>query len=142
MIPNPRNIDGVLIVASGSGIGARPVGMRPASLLMNKSLTSILVLFALSQSMSASMAATPVAPVKEPPKEHPCVAPRTRTAYKPESRCQNLKIGLETRTYRLYKPKLVGKNPLPVLLVLHGGGGSGSQMEELTRGQFNRVADQ
>ncbi len=76
-----------------------------------------------------------------PVKGIPCVATPSRIAYKVESRCLHLQMGEATRTYRLYKPKTVAKKTLPVLLVLHGGGGSGSAMEALTLGQFNRIAD-
>jgi polyhydroxybutyrate depolymerase len=101
-------------------------------------------LFAMVASMLWVLVAAPgsIAAAPAPTaKDIACVAPRTRTTYKVESRCLNLKVGVDTRTYRLYKPKVAGKTPLPVLLVMHGGGGSGSQMEDLTRGQFNRVAD-
>ena len=78
-----------------------------------------------------------------------CVPPRGHTAYKIESRCKALSFDARMRTYRLYVPNSIGprsrkqalrKSP-PVLLVLHGGGGSGSAMEALTRGRFNRAAD-
>ncbi len=50
--------------------------------------------------------------------------------------------GGRNRTYRLHLP--VGdhsRKPFPLLIVLHGGGGSGEKMEELTLGGFNRLAD-
>jgi polyhydroxybutyrate depolymerase len=80
------------------------------------------------------VAAAPTKPIQ-------CIAPRGRNTYKVESRCLNMEFGGEIRTYRLYKPKIETKEELPVLLVLHGGGGSGSAMEGLTLGQFNRIAD-
>jgi len=46
------------------------------------------------------------------------------------------------RTYRVHLPpslKRVDKPPL--LIVLHGGGGSGKQMERMTLGKFNTLAD-
>jgi len=50
--------------------------------------------------------------------------------------------GLE-RTYRIYMPPSYDKStPLPLLIALHGGGGSGEKMEELTLGGFNRLSDQ
>jgi polyhydroxybutyrate depolymerase len=48
----------------------------------------------------------------------------------------------ETRTYRLYKSKEPHKSPLSLLVALHGGGSSGSGMEIISLGQFNRIADQ
>jgi polyhydroxybutyrate depolymerase len=44
------------------------------------------------------------------------------------------------RTYRLYVPTRLHE-PAPLLFVLHGGGGSGSNMELMTRQEFNRIAD-
>lgn len=46
------------------------------------------------------------------------------------------------RTYRLHLPATddPGK-PTALLVVLHGGGGSGEKMEHLTLGGFNRLAD-
>jgi polyhydroxybutyrate depolymerase len=70
-----------------------------------------------------------------------CVAARGRSPVKIESRCMNLQVGEATRTYRLYKPHTLAKSSVPLLLVLHGGGGSGSAMEGLTLAQFNRIAD-
>jgi polyhydroxybutyrate depolymerase len=44
------------------------------------------------------------------------------------------------RTVRIYQPsmRIAGA---PLILILHGGGGSASSMELLTRGAFNRIAD-
>jgi polyhydroxybutyrate depolymerase len=48
--------------------------------------------------------------------------------------------GLE-RTYRIYVPRGDRARPMPVVLVLHGGGGTGAGMETLTRGGLNRLAE-
>ena len=49
--------------------------------------------------------------------------------------------GLE-RTYRLYVPSAFGKaKSMPLVIVLHGGGGTGERMEHLTLGGFNKLAD-
>ncbi|HYM36523.1 MAG TPA: PHB depolymerase family esterase [Steroidobacteraceae bacterium] len=69
-----------------------------------------------------------------------CVAARGRSSYKVESRCMNLQQG-DVRTYRIYTPRTPPKTLMPLILVLHGGGGSGSAMEGLALGQFNRIAD-
>ncbi len=44
------------------------------------------------------------------------------------------------RTYRIYVPARRGNRRLPLLIALHGGGGSGAGMERLT--QFSRLARQ
>lgn len=66
----------------------------------------------------------------------------TRGLRKPalESTCEHLAVAGHTRTYRLYVPARL-HGPAPLVLVLHGGGGSGANMEELTLAQFNRLAD-
>jgi len=49
--------------------------------------------------------------------------------------------GLE-RTYRIYVPASNDKaNPVPLLIVLHGGGGTGEGMVKLTQGGFNKLSD-
>lgn len=49
--------------------------------------------------------------------------------------------GLE-RTYRIHIPASYHKaNPIPLLFVLHGGGGTGKAMEKLTLGGFNKLSD-
>ena len=68
--------------------------------------------------------------------------------------CQNAIAGQETstihslifdgleRTYRLHIPPSYDKTKTaPLLLALHGGGGSGERMEELTLRGFNRLSD-
>lgn len=49
--------------------------------------------------------------------------------------------GLE-RTYRLHLPPRGNRaSPLPLVIVLHGGGGTGENMIQLTGGGLNRLAD-
>jgi polyhydroxybutyrate depolymerase len=49
--------------------------------------------------------------------------------------------GIE-RTYRLYIPKSLDRGRrAPLVIVLHGGGGSGRRMEAVTLGSFNRLAE-
>jgi polyhydroxybutyrate depolymerase len=49
--------------------------------------------------------------------------------------------GLE-RTYHIHIPASYDKaNPIPLLLVLHGGGGTGERMVKLTQGGFNKLSD-
>lgn len=74
-------------------------------------------------------------------KEPDCVSARGRSAYKIESKCMRLPYDNQVRTFRIYVPTTPAKKPLPLLLALHGGGGSGSAMEALTLGQFNRLGD-
>jgi polyhydroxybutyrate depolymerase len=57
-----------------------------------------------------------------------------------ESRCETLSFDGQRRSYRLYAPAHVA-SPAPVVFVLHGGGGSGSNMELMTNHGFNRIAD-
>lgn len=54
-----------------------------------------------------------------------------------------LKAGGLLRTYRLYVPKAFNKSkPVPLIIALHGGGGSGENMEAFTVGRFNELAEQ
>jgi len=57
-----------------------------------------------------------------------------------ESRCESLESGGLKRSYRIYLPAHLAQ-PAPVVLMLHGGGGSGSAQELLSKGGFNRIAD-
>jgi polyhydroxybutyrate depolymerase len=60
----------------------------------------------------------------------------------PRATTGSLQFGGRERTYRLYVPPQADRaGPMPVVLVLHGGGGTGSGMETLTRGGLNRLAD-
>jgi polyhydroxybutyrate depolymerase len=57
-----------------------------------------------------------------------------------ESSCRELAFGGRQRTYRLYVPAKVN-GPSAVVFVIHGGSGTSSGMEPLTRQGFNRIAD-
>jgi polyhydroxybutyrate depolymerase len=60
----------------------------------------------------------------------------------PETTTGALSFGGFQRTYRLYVPATLDRRrPTALVLVLHGGGGTGEAMEKLTRGGFNRLAD-
>ncbi len=69
-----------------------------------------------------------------------CLSSRGRVKGSLESRCESLDHDGRMRTYRLYVPAKL-RAPAPLLFVLHGGGGSGSNMELITHRGFNRVAD-
>jgi polyhydroxybutyrate depolymerase len=69
-----------------------------------------------------------------------CLANRGRIQGTPESRCESLTHAGRQRTYRLYVPKRL-HDPAPLIFVLHGGSGSGANMELMTRQGFNRMAD-
>lgn len=97
-------------------------------------LASVGVALAISLVDSVAVAASPA-------KQVACLATRGRTEYKTQTRCMRVSMADSTRTYRLYAPRTQSKQPMPIILVLHGGGGSGSTMEALTKGQFNRIAD-
>ena len=83
------------------------------------------------------MAACISEPAKAPPE---CESAGERLGGTLESTCRALEYGGRTRTYRIYFPAS-HPQPVPLLFVVHGGMGSGSGMELLTRGQFNRIAD-
>lgn len=56
--------------------------------------------------------------------------------------CHTLRVNGEARSYRLYVPANVAAHPsLPLILVLHGGGGAGVSMVGMTKGSFHTVAD-
>jgi len=70
-----------------------------------------------------------------------CVSPRgLRLRGDVESRCETLSFDGRIRSYRVYVPAHVA-TPAPVVFGLHGGGGSGSGMELVTKAGFNRIAD-
>jgi polyhydroxybutyrate depolymerase len=54
----------------------------------------------------------------------------------------SMSFGGLDRAFRLYVPSTLDRShPAPLLLVLHGGGGTGELMERLTLGGLNRMAD-
>ena len=57
-----------------------------------------------------------------------------------EAACYSLQHDGLKRTLRIYAPQ-GHSGPLPLVLLLHGGGGTGGGMEWLTRRGFNRIAD-
>jgi len=69
-----------------------------------------------------------------------CVERSSRKAAERESVCYEMRYGGQTRTLRIYAPSARGAM-LPLLVVLHGGGGDGGGMEGLTRKGLNRIAD-
>src|SRR5262245_7308993 len=69
-----------------------------------------------------------------------CLPNRGRIHGTLESRCESLTHEGRTRTYRVYVPQRL-HDPAPLVFVLHGGGGSGANMELMTRQGFNRMAD-
>jgi polyhydroxybutyrate depolymerase len=68
-----------------------------------------------------------------------CLAARRKDAGH-EAACYSLVHDGRKRTLRIYVPP-EHSEPLAVVLVLHGGGGTGGDMEWLTRRGFNRIAD-
>jgi polyhydroxybutyrate depolymerase len=69
-----------------------------------------------------------------------CLSARRADAAGHEAGCYSVTHGGMKRTLRVYVPS-GRREPLPVLVVLHGGGGTGGGMEWLTRRGFNRIAD-
>src|ERR1043165_9494357 len=69
-----------------------------------------------------------------------CVSINRRQAATSEAKCYSSKHGGVPRTFRGYAPS-AQKGPVPLVMVLHGGGGSGGNMEWLTKRGFNRIAD-
>ena len=58
------------------------------------------------------------------------------------SRRSSISVGGLERTYQLYLPlSHDSSKAMPVVLLLHGGGGTGHGMEKLTLGGFNRISD-
>jgi len=57
-----------------------------------------------------------------------------------EAACFSMRYKGRERTFCIYS-RLRGHEPAPVILVLHGRGGTGAGMEWLTRRGFNRIAD-
>lgn len=58
------------------------------------------------------------------------------------SEVRSISFGGHERTFRIHIPALSGRaTPVPLVLALHGGGGTGGGMERLTLGGLNRLAD-
>ena len=82
-----------------------------------------------------SLLAAPAAHADIRPSES-CVERSSRKAAERESACYEMSYGGRTRTLRVYAPA-AHAGRLPLLVVLHGGGGDGGGMEGLTRGGLN-----
>ncbi len=69
-----------------------------------------------------------------------CASPTRRQTGQPEAKCYAFQHDGRQRTFRVYMPANK-QSPLPLLVALHGGGGTGVQMEHMTQRGFNRIAD-
>jgi len=87
---------------------------------------------ALAFAAAAPLLAAPIQP-------DDCLAARRKNTSH-EAACYSLLYEGRKRTLRIYVPPR-HTEPLPIVLVLHGGGGTGGGMEWLTRRGFNRIAD-
>lgn len=94
-------------------------------------LRAILALVALC---SSGVALAALAPSGE------CLSARGRLSGEVEAACFAMEHSGRQRTLRIY-PAYTRTAAAPLIFVLHGGGGSASTMELLTRGAFNRIAD-
>ena len=56
-----------------------------------------------------------------------------------ETECRSIDVGEFTRTYRLFVPP-GATQPMPLVFVLHGGGGTGAGMEALALGRLTDLA--
>lgn len=88
-----------------------------------------LVLVALG---SSGLAPAALAPSSE------CLSARGPMQDDVQATCFAMEYAGRQRTARIYQPSSA---VAPLILVLHGGQGSASSMELLTRGAFNRIAD-
>lgn len=69
-----------------------------------------------------------------------CPSINRKQAATSEAKCYSLERAGLTRTFRIYMPH--GQQGLmPLVLVLHGGGGTAGNMEWVTKRGFNRIAD-
>ena len=70
-----------------------------------------------------------------------CLSNSAKITRSLQSRCQAATFGGRERTFFVYAPAAHAQALVPLVVVLHGGGGTGGGMEWLTRGSFNRIAD-
>lgn len=78
--------------------------------------------------------------IAQPQPSSQCVSINRRQEATSEAKCYSIEHGGVQRTFRVYAPP-TRKGPTPLVMVLHGGGGSGGNMEWLTKRGFNRIAD-
>lgn len=71
---------------------------------------------------------------------HACPSQNRTQESRREALCFAIPFGGRTRTLSVYAPPRIS-GPRPLILVLHGGGGTGVGMEWLTKRGFNRIAD-
>jgi len=62
-------------------------------------------------------------------------------AARAEDATATLLVDGRERTYHLHRPDTAGTKPLPLVFVLHGGGGTAANMDRLTQGGWKALAD-
>lgn len=70
-----------------------------------------------------------------------CASPRRGSVPDGGTVCQSIDLDGLTRTYRVYVPRPDAPRPLALVIVLHGGGGTGIGMVRMTGNGFHDMAE-
>ncbi len=102
----------------------------------------VFVLVLLAGAGERAQAQTVVAAHSEIQLSTHCLSNNQKITATLQSKCYAMQYGGRERTLRIYASSPArGRPAMPLVFVLHGGGGTGGAMEWLTRGGFNRQAD-